>query len=120
MITWRRWDEMKGAMEAALAGVHAFLTPTTATAAIPLEEVNYKEQPTRFTRFVNLLDMCALALPNGFTAEGLPTSLQIVCRGYEEALALRIGHAYQQATDWHERLPPAVERRQPRPASLVA
>jgi aspartyl-tRNA(Asn)/glutamyl-tRNA(Gln) amidotransferase subunit A len=109
LATLRRRDEMKVAMEAALAGVHAFLTPTTATAAIPLAEVDYKEQPTRFTRFVNLLDMCALSLPNGFTAEGLPTSLQIVCRGYEEALALRIGQAYQQATDWHESLPPAVE-----------
>ena len=61
-------------------------------------------------RFVNILEMCALALPNGFTAEaGLPISLQIACRGYQEALALRIGHAYQQATDWHERMPPVLE-----------
>jgi aspartyl-tRNA(Asn)/glutamyl-tRNA(Gln) amidotransferase subunit A len=111
LATLRRRDEMKQAMESALEGVHAFLTPTTATAAIRLDEVNYDEQPTRFARFVNLLDMCALALPNGFTAAGLPTSLQIACRGYEEALALRIGHAYQQATEWHERLPPAVEPR---------
>jgi aspartyl-tRNA(Asn)/glutamyl-tRNA(Gln) amidotransferase subunit A len=85
-----------------------------------LEKVDYKEQPTRFTRFVNLLDMCALALPNGFTAEGLPTSLQIVCRGYDEALALRIGQAYQQATDWHESLPPAVEHHPGREPASVA
>jgi aspartyl-tRNA(Asn)/glutamyl-tRNA(Gln) amidotransferase subunit A len=107
--TLRRRDEMKRAMEAALAGVDAFLTPTTDTAAIPLAEVDQMEQPTRLNRFVNLLDMCALSLPNGFTAERLPTSLQIVCRAYEEALALRIGQAYQQATDWHEHMPPAVE-----------
>jgi aspartyl-tRNA(Asn)/glutamyl-tRNA(Gln) amidotransferase subunit A len=109
LATLRRRDEMKQAMEAALAGVHAFLTPTTATAAMPLDEVNQMEQPTRLTRFVNLLDMCALSLPNGFTAERLPSSLQIACRANEEALALRIGQAYQQATDWHERMPPAVE-----------
>ena len=53
-----------------------------------------------------VLELCALALPNGFTEKGLPLSLQIVCRGYEEATALRIGQAYQQATDWHRRLPP--------------
>jgi aspartyl-tRNA(Asn)/glutamyl-tRNA(Gln) amidotransferase subunit A len=106
LATLRRRDEMKLEMEAALAGAHAFLTPSTATAAIPLKEVDQSAQPTRFARFVNLLDLCALVLPNGFTAEGLPTSLQIVCRGYEEALALRIGEAYQQATEWHERLPP--------------
>ena len=63
--------------------------------------------PIRFGRFVNILDLCGLALPNGFTSEGMPTSLQIVCRGYEEAEALRIGHAYQRETDWHQRLPPA-------------
>ena len=32
--------------------------------------------------------------------------LQIVCRGGEEAMALRIGWAWQNATDWHERVPP--------------
>jgi aspartyl-tRNA(Asn)/glutamyl-tRNA(Gln) amidotransferase subunit A len=111
LATLRRRDEMKRAMDTAMEGAHAFLTPSTTTAAIPLNEINYDEQPTRFARFVNLLDLCALALPNGRTAAGLPTSLQIVCRGYEEALALRIGHAYQQATEWHERVPPAVEER---------
>jgi aspartyl-tRNA(Asn)/glutamyl-tRNA(Gln) amidotransferase subunit A len=95
-------------MKTALAGVDAFLTPTTETVAIPLSEVNQNDQPTRLTRFVNLLDMCALSLPNGFTAERLPSSLQIVCRGYDESLALRIGQAYQQVTDWHERIPPAI------------
>jgi aspartyl-tRNA(Asn)/glutamyl-tRNA(Gln) amidotransferase subunit A len=120
LATQRRLQEMKLEMDAALAEADAFLTPTTATAAIPLTQINYDEQPTLFARFVNLLEMCALALPNGFTAEGLPTSLQIACRGYEEALALRIGHAYQQATDWHERLPPAIERAPARRAGLVA
>ena len=37
--------------------------------------------------------------------EGPPTSLQIVCRGYDEDTALRIGWAYQSLTDWHERVP---------------
>jgi aspartyl-tRNA(Asn)/glutamyl-tRNA(Gln) amidotransferase subunit A len=119
LATLRKRDEMKRAMEVALAGTHALLTPTTATAAIRLEDIDYKEQPTRFTRFANLLDMCALALPNGFTPEGLPTSLQIACRGYEEALALRIGQAYQQATDWHERLPPGIEHRPSRKLASV-
>ena len=55
---------------------------------------------------LGLFDLCALALRNGFTATGLPISLQIVCRGYEEATALRIGWSYQDATDWHLRRPP--------------
>ena len=102
----RRREEMKREFAAALAEVDALLTPTTETPAVPLDAVDQGRAPSHFTRFVNFLDLCALALPNGFTTEGLPLSLQIVCRGYEEATALRIGWAYQNATAWHERRPP--------------
>jgi aspartyl-tRNA(Asn)/glutamyl-tRNA(Gln) amidotransferase subunit A len=93
---------------AALGDADALLTPTTATAAIPLDAVDQGTTPAHFTRFVNALEICALAVPDGFTANGLPLSLQIVCRAYDEETALRIGWAYQQATDWHERRPPGV------------
>ena len=95
----------KAAFSEAMDGIDALLTPTTQVAAIPLAEVDQAVTPAHFTRFGNFLDLCALALPNGCTALGLPTSLQIICRPYDEALALRIGFAYQQTTDWHERRP---------------
>ena len=60
------------------------------------------------TRWVNFLDGCALAVPNGLTSQGLPTSLQIVCPGGAEAMALRIGWAWEQATAWHTLMPPMV------------
>ncbi|MGC2522826.1 MAG: amidase [Stellaceae bacterium] len=93
---------------AALGDADALLTPTTTTAAIPLDAVDQATTPAHFTRFVNALEICALAVPDGFTATGLPLSLQIVCRAYDEETALRVGWAYQQATDWHERRPPGV------------
>jgi aspartyl-tRNA(Asn)/glutamyl-tRNA(Gln) amidotransferase subunit A len=101
-------DEAKREFAAALADTDALLTPTTLTPAIPLDKVDQASTPAHFTRFVNALDLCALALPNGFTATGLPLSLQIICRGYDEATALRIGWAYQEATPWHERRPPGI------------
>jgi aspartyl-tRNA(Asn)/glutamyl-tRNA(Gln) amidotransferase subunit A len=101
-------EEAKRQFAAAIADIDALLTPTTQMAAIPLDAIDQTSTPAHFTRFVNFLDLCALALPNGFTAAGLPISLQIVCRGYDEATALRIGWAYQQASDWHERRPPAI------------
>jgi aspartyl-tRNA(Asn)/glutamyl-tRNA(Gln) amidotransferase subunit A len=101
-------EEAKRAFAKATAEVDALLTPTTQTAAIPLDAVDQSTTPAHFTRFVNFLDLCALAVPNGFTATGLPISLQIACRGYDEATALRIGWAYQQATDWHQRWPPGI------------
>ena len=84
----------------------ALLTPTTPLPAIPLNECNQRVAPlSRLTRAANLLDLCALAVPCGFTANGLPLSLQITGRGYDEARVLRIGWAYENATDWHTRHP---------------
>ena len=105
---FRQREVLKRSFAEALAGFDAVLTPTTATPAIPLAEVDEALPPSRFCRLANLLDLCALALPSGHSADGLPLSLQIVCRGYDEATALRIGQAYQGATDWHLRLPPAI------------
>lgn len=99
-------DQLKAEFAAAMEGVDAVLTPVALTPAIRLSEVDQTTTPAFLTRWVNFLDLCGLAVPNGFTAEGLPTSLQIVCRSYDDATALRIGWAYQNATDWHERVPP--------------
>ncbi|MFI4926849.1 MAG: amidase [Burkholderiales bacterium] len=102
----RMRDTMKQRFAGAMEGVDALLTPTTMTTAIPVDEVDQGKGPAHYTRFANYLDLTALALPNGADARGLPTSLQIVCRGGDEATALRIGWALQEATDWHLRRPP--------------
>jgi aspartyl-tRNA(Asn)/glutamyl-tRNA(Gln) amidotransferase subunit A len=47
----------------------------------------------------------ALVLCGGFSKDGLPLGLQIVGRPMDDARVLKVGHAYQQATDWHERAP---------------
>jgi aspartyl-tRNA(Asn)/glutamyl-tRNA(Gln) amidotransferase subunit A len=99
-------ERMKASFNAAIAGIDALLTPTAVTPAVPVASIDQNTTPAMFTRWVNFLDLCAAAVPNGFTAEGLPTSLQIVCRAYAEPLALRIGYAYQAAHDWHLRVPP--------------
>jgi len=83
----------------------ALLLPSTETPAIPVVEADEGGTPARFTRAGNCLDLCALSLPNGMSPDGLPTSLQIACAGHDEATALRVGWAYEQATDWHTRHP---------------
>ena len=102
-------ERLKVEFAAAMEGVDAVLTPVALTAAVRLGDVDQGTTPALLTRWVNLLDLCGLAVPSGFTAEGLPTSLQIVCRSFDEATALRIGWAYQDATDWHERAPPMAD-----------
>jgi aspartyl-tRNA(Asn)/glutamyl-tRNA(Gln) amidotransferase subunit A len=48
----------------------------------------------------------ALVVPMGFSADGMPLSLQLAARPFEEALLVRAGDAYQRATDWHLHEPP--------------
>jgi len=99
-------ERMKFAFNDAMAGIDAILTPTMVTPPVPVASIDQTQTPATFTRWVNFYDLCGLAVPNGFTEAGLPLSLQIVCRGYEEPLALRIGWAYQSAHEWHMRVPP--------------
>ena len=53
----------------------------------------------------SLAGVPAMAVPCGFSAAGLPLSLQIIGRRFEDATVLRVGHAYEQATEWHRRRP---------------
>ena len=100
----RQREDHKRAGLVALDGFDAWLTPTTESAAPAIDTIDQSATPARFTRPVYWLDWRALALPDGISG-GLPLSLQIVCRGNDEATALRIGWAYQQATEWHRGAP---------------
>ncbi|HAK95671.1 MAG TPA: Asp-tRNA(Asn)/Glu-tRNA(Gln) amidotransferase GatCAB subunit A [Planctomycetes bacterium] len=61
-----------------------------------------------FTVSANLAGIPALSLPAGF-AGGLPLGVQLLAPPLGEELLLQAGHAFQQATDWHRRTPPAGE-----------
>ena len=56
----------------------------------------------------NLAGVPALAIPVGFNSDGLPVGAQIFAPQYDEPTAIRVGYAYQQATDWHTRRPQTV------------
>ncbi len=65
------------------------------------------EKPNIYTPF-NVTGGPALALCNGYTKPGLPLSMQIAGRPFDEATVLRVGHAYEQATAWRQRRPPLI------------
>ena len=65
------------------------------------------ERLTRFTYPFNLSGFPALSILCGFDSVGLPIGLQLAASPWQEALLFRVGHAYQQATDWHCRRPGA-------------
>src|SRR5438093_465874 len=101
-------------VRAAFDGVDVLATPTLPLCAWDVSEshVQIDGQPEhvlhacwRFTYPWNLTGLPALSVPCGFAAE-LPVGLQLVGRPFDEATVLRVGHAYQEATRWHERRPP--------------
>ena len=98
-------ERRKQEFAASIEGIDAVLSPSTFTPAVPIDTVDQTGTPAVSTRWVNFLDLCALSLPNGMTAGGLPTSLQITCRDGDEAMALRIGWVLESTTDWHTRAP---------------
>lgn len=99
---------------AATQGIDAVLAPIAPVPAPTIAESDVGGAPgaeaviqnlTRFTRPINYLGLPSLAIPSGFSRNGLPIGLQLVGRPFDEATILRIGAGFQRATDFHERMP---------------
>jgi aspartyl-tRNA(Asn)/glutamyl-tRNA(Gln) amidotransferase subunit A len=87
-------------------GRAALLTPTLPITATPVAEVDESTTPlATWTRAANYLGACALSLPAGFSAEGLPIGVQLMGAPFAESTLVRIGRAFQRATEWHRRRP---------------
>ncbi|CAI8041801.1 Glutamyl-tRNA(Gln) amidotransferase subunit A [Geodia barretti] len=99
----------------ALGSYDALVFPTAGRGAQSVEDdppVTSKETSSRlpflFTRLFNLASCPAMSVPCGFDDRGMPVGLQIGGKPFSEETLFRIGHAYEQATDWHTRRPSAV------------
>jgi aspartyl-tRNA(Asn)/glutamyl-tRNA(Gln) amidotransferase subunit A len=88
--------------------VEVFATPTMPRPADSFATLDPDEANRRpnLTNPFNLTGLPAISVPCGFTPRGLPVGMQIATRPFDEALALRAAHAYQQATIWHKHRPP--------------
>jgi aspartyl-tRNA(Asn)/glutamyl-tRNA(Gln) amidotransferase subunit A len=102
------------AHDAAVTGVDAMIAPVSPVAAPTIAESDIGNSPdaeamiqrlTRFTRPINYLGLPSLSIPSGFTKGGLPVGMQLVGRSFDEAMILRLGAAFQRATDFHQRVP---------------
>jgi aspartyl-tRNA(Asn)/glutamyl-tRNA(Gln) amidotransferase subunit A len=69
--------------------------------------VSFWQKPSLLTAW-NVTGQPVLALPNGFGRNELPLGMQILGRPFGEPTILRIGHAYERATEWHRRRPTLV------------
>jgi aspartyl-tRNA(Asn)/glutamyl-tRNA(Gln) amidotransferase subunit A len=93
----------------ALEKCDVLVAPTSPTTAFKIGEK--VDDPLQmyladvFTLALSLAGLCGLSVPCGFDRAGLPIGLQIMGGAFDEATALRVAHAYEQATEWHTRRP---------------
>jgi aspartyl-tRNA(Asn)/glutamyl-tRNA(Gln) amidotransferase subunit A len=102
---------------AAVTGTDAVIAPVAPMPAVTIAESDVGNSPdaeaviqriTKFTRPINYLGLPSLSIPTGFTKNGLPVGMQLIGRAFDEAGLVRIGAAFQRATDYHQRVPKAV------------
>ncbi|MFN8532150.1 MAG: Asp-tRNA(Asn)/Glu-tRNA(Gln) amidotransferase subunit GatA [Dehalococcoidia bacterium] len=95
---------IKRDFDEAFSRYDALITPTSPTVAFRLGEK--LDDPVQMylsdvcTLPINIAGICGLSTPVGLS-DGLPVGLQILGKPFDEATILKIGHAYQQATNWH-------------------
>ena len=71
----------------------------------PPSRVGVMSSVGRYTSPFNLSGQPALTVPCGINDDGLPIGMMIAGNRFTEATILRIGHAFQSATKWHEKVP---------------
>lgn len=89
---WRRYDALLSVVFGPAPRLDAY------------DSLNFWARPNA-NPMANVLGCPSLALCNGFSASGLPLGMQFMGRPFDEATVLRIGHAYEQATEWHTHVP---------------
>jgi aspartyl-tRNA(Asn)/glutamyl-tRNA(Gln) amidotransferase subunit A len=104
---------IKRDFEQALKKVDCLITPVSPTPAFRIgEKVN---DPLTmylsdiYTISTNLAGLPGMSIPCGFDSEGMPISFQLLGQPFGEETILRVGHAYQQMTDFHKRVPPVAQ-----------
>jgi aspartyl-tRNA(Asn)/glutamyl-tRNA(Gln) amidotransferase subunit A len=106
----RMRTHMKKALDELYAKYDALIAPARGTVSYPLDR-NFSESYADFRGGPpiipagNVVGQPALAIPNGFGPNNLPTGIQFTGKIWSEARLLTIAHAYQQAADWHRRRP---------------
>ena len=86
------WDE-----------IDCLVVPTTGTAyridEIEAAPLQLNANLGYYTNFVNLLDLAAIALPNGFQSNGIPTGVTLIAPPWHEAYLVALGTAFHQQQD---------------------
>jgi aspartyl-tRNA(Asn)/glutamyl-tRNA(Gln) amidotransferase subunit A len=94
----------------AFAGSDAALTVSSMDPPCRIDDAEAcaRIYPRQARQPFNATGQPAIAIPAGFTQDGLPLSLQLIGRPWQEAMLYRIAYAYERATGWTKRHPPGI------------
>jgi aspartyl-tRNA(Asn)/glutamyl-tRNA(Gln) amidotransferase subunit A len=101
---------LKRKFEACMAPVDVAITASSMEPACPIEDAELCERlyGRQARAPFNLTGSPALAIPTGFASTGLPLSMQIIGKPFDEATVYRVARAYEQATGWTSQHPEIV------------
>ncbi|WP_077531017.1 allophanate hydrolase [Vreelandella utahensis] len=87
--------ELRHALDQELADIDALLVPTApitpSISAVEADPVHLNARLGRYTNFVNLADLCALALPAGFRGDGLPFGITLISGAWRDRDLQQLG-----------------------------
>jgi aspartyl-tRNA(Asn)/glutamyl-tRNA(Gln) amidotransferase subunit A len=110
----RARTEFNNQMAEVMERYDILVAPSVATGATKIDQthidisgqqVNALALMSRLTRPFNICGYPTTSVPAGFTSAGMPIGMQIAGRPFEDATVLQVTHAYEQATEWHNRRP---------------
>jgi aspartyl-tRNA(Asn)/glutamyl-tRNA(Gln) amidotransferase subunit A len=109
----RELKRIRAAQLETLRDVDVILSPSSRIPAMPVATVDeslevyleYAGQYMANTNIGNRLGLCGLSINCGFTSKGLPIGLLLNGKPFAEAMLVRAGYAYEQATDWKDARP---------------
>ena len=104
---WGQFERLWGDVDLLLVPVTPMTVPTMETMGSKVHDLAFMGELVRFTVPFDLTGSPTITLPCGFSVDGLPLGFQLVGPHLSEDLLCRAGHAFQQATDWHNRQPAA-------------
>lgn len=99
--------ELSRAVNDKLRTYDALITASTLTPAEAFSDIDPSTFPNIRIQTLpfNVTGHPAMSIPTGFSASGLPLSMQIVGRAFDEPTVLGIGAAFEAATRLHEQRP---------------
>ena len=91
-------------------GVDVLVTASSMEPACKIDDKSetLRTYPRQARQAINVTGHPAIAVPTGYSSDGMPLAMQIIGRPFDEVMVYRFAQAFEQATEWHTRRAPVA------------